>query len=142
MKQTNGENDFAPLGKVISSALEESGLSINDLAIKLDITYEHARRIVSGTNAPGPYLLPLVCKALGIDLDDAKHIISSIKQNRIKKKYGEPLVEPQPIRNAPQKKSGMEPITRVWDFLTAEQKQDVIALAQSWAKRGKQGNAV
>lgn len=142
MVKTNGQTDFAPLGKVISSALEESGMSINDLAMKLDITYEHARRIVSGSNAPGPYLLPLVCKVLSIDLGDARRIISSIKQNRIKKKYGEPLAEPQPIRDTPQKKTGMEPIARVWELLTPEQRQDVIAIAQSLARRGRHKNAV
>lgn len=46
MKKENTQPDYSALGKVILLALKESGMSIKDLAGKLNKTYEHARRIV------------------------------------------------------------------------------------------------
>ena len=40
------------LSEPINRVLQEKGLAIKDLAVMLDVTYEHARRLVRGEGIP------------------------------------------------------------------------------------------
>ncbi len=122
--------DTAPtrLSDLIASRMEERGMSMNDLAKKVDITYEHIRRVVRGAGAPSKYVLQLICTELGLPLREAERLAMV---DKIWGKYGKLLTEYLG------KKPGLEPLERVWDQLSEEQKQGVIGMAQGWAKTNK-----
>lgn len=116
------------LGDLLSSKMEEQGLSIKDLAEKIGMSYEHFRRIVKGQGIPSPLVLKALCELLGLNYMDAERMVTA---DRIRKKYGAIPLE------LSGKKPSLEPIERVWDLLTAEQQQDATTMIQAWAKRTK-----
>lgn len=130
MKKTPGTIASEPnrLSDVITEAMKEKGLGINDLAKQLDTSYEHMRRIVRGEGTPSKFVLKALCLALKLPYRELQDLVSA---DAIQRKYGTlPLVMAG-------KKPGMEPLERVWDDLTEQQQQDILAMAQSWAKRAK-----
>jgi transcriptional regulator with XRE-family HTH domain len=128
MKSNKKPLPQAPLAELIAGKMGEIGVSINDLAGALEISYEHARRVVRGECLPSKHLLASVCEALEIDLGQAERIASLYQMHA---KYGNLVAE------SAGKNSELEPIERVWDLLTPEQQQDAIAMIQAWASRNK-----
>jgi len=116
------------LGSFLSSAMHERGLSIKDVAITLGITYEHIRRIVRGESVPSKLTLKAMCELVGADLSEAAKLATA---DRIRKKYGTVPIE------IAGKKPSLEPMERVWDFLTKNQQQDLITMAQALAQRNR-----
>jgi transcriptional regulator with XRE-family HTH domain len=116
----------APLAALIAGKMREMGVSIKDLAGALEISYEHARRVVRGLCAPSKTLLTAICEALEVDLAQAERIASL---DEMRAKYGNLVAE------SAGKNAALEPIERVWDLLTPEQQQDAIAMIQAWASR-------
>jgi transcriptional regulator with XRE-family HTH domain len=108
--------------------MEEMGISLNDLAKKVDITYEHVRRVVRGNGAPSKFVLKLICEELKLPLREAEKLAMV---DKIWGKYGKLLTEYMG------QKPGMEPIERVWDKLSEEQKSSIVVMVQSLAKASK-----
>lgn len=116
------------IGQMIADKMEEKGLSIKDLAVKLDITYEHVRRIVRGEGVPAKYSLRAICEILGISFREAERVATA---DKVRKKYGASYLEVQG------KKPSLEPLERIWEALTNDQQKDIIVMAQGWVKRNK-----
>jgi transcriptional regulator with XRE-family HTH domain len=117
------------LSELISNAMEKQKVSIKDLAIGLDISYEHARRIVRGEGIPSKHILRAICKALDIDFTVAERLAVD---SRVRKAYGDSV-----ILNLAGKIPSLEPVERIWEQLTPEQQEDAITLMQGWARRNQ-----
>lgn len=116
------------LSELIAKRLEERGLSINELGVLVDITYEHARRIVNAGGIPSKAVLRLISQELGLDFHQMEKMATAAS---IMKKYGSIPLE------LSGKDPEMEPICKAWLHLTDQQKQDAIAMIKGWAKRNK-----
>jgi transcriptional regulator with XRE-family HTH domain len=114
------------LSDMVTAKMEEKGFSIKDLAIKLDLTYEHARRIVRGEGVPSRFVLRPLCELLGMPYKEAERVAT---EDKIRIKYGTVPME------MAGKKPSLEPIERVWDLLSPEQQQDATTMIQGWARR-------
>lgn len=127
-KKRSGEDAYTTrLGDLISKKLAEKDLEILDLAKELEVSYEHARRIVKGLGVPSKPILRIICTYLGMNYKEAEKMVTV---DKIQKKYGGIPLE---LSN---KKPGLEPIERVWDSLTPSQQRDAVTLIQGWARRG------
>jgi transcriptional regulator with XRE-family HTH domain len=122
------EKQNSRVGEMISGAMAEQGLSTKDMSDKLELTYEHVRRIVKGEGVPSKYILKAFCEILGLDYVEAYKAMTA---DQIEKKYG----------GVPAELSGknpeLEPIERAWHHLTAEQKADAISMITGWSKRNR-----
>lgn len=115
-------------GDVIAARMDELGLSIKDVAAKCDVTYEHIRGIVRGYLVPSKYLLPQLAKVLKTDQHDLDKLATA---DKIRMKYGKITVE------MAGKNPELEPLEKVWDYLSEEHKTDLISMAQTYAKRDR-----
>src|SRR5579884_3289142 len=120
----------AALGTRIDAAMQERGVSIRDLARKLEITYEHARRLARGEAVPSSYLLKAVCAYLKLPYEELQNIATS---DRIRKKYGTLPLE------LTGKNPELDPIERAWPYLTDDQKKTLITLAQALVQQNTVG---
>lgn len=122
------QNTPTMLSDLIAEAMTEKNLSIRGMAEKVDLTYEHMRRIAKGESVPSTVILRAICKVLDIDFDTAQRFAVASK---IREKYG----------NIPAEIAGkepeLEPIERAWQHLTDAQKQDAVTMIQGWAKRNR-----
>ena len=129
MRQTKStEMSATRVGQLLTDAMEEKQLSIKDLSLQLDITYEHVRRIVRGEAIPSKYVLKMFCQILGVALHEAELAATA---DRVQKRYGA-----LPLELAG-KKPGMDTLERLWDRLTTEQQASVTIMAQSLVKHNK-----
>lgn len=118
------------LSEMIGQRMEGKGISIGELAISADSVYEHIRRIVRGESVPSKLMLKVICEILKLPYKQMQDIADEAK---IREKYGDLLVR------LAGKEPSMEPLERVWGSLTESQQKDIIAMAQSWAKRSRVG---
>jgi transcriptional regulator with XRE-family HTH domain len=116
------------ISELIAASMKEKGLSIRQLAEKLDVVYETVRGIVTGNTVPSPYLVKAVADALGEDQKEWEQLAVS---DRIRAKWGK---IPMEIAG---KNPELEPIEREWKHLSEEHKQDIIAMIQTYAKRDR-----
>lgn len=120
------------LAAMIVEKMDERGVTILDLAKKLDLSYEHTRRIVRGM-IPSRRMLKAICEELKLPY---KQVLDLANADKITEKYGElPAVMAG-------KKPGMEPLERVWDDLNEDQQRDLIVIAQGWAMRTRARRAL
>lgn len=124
----NNEDSATRLSEFISQRMEEQGVSLNDLATRINITYEHVRRVVRGVGAPSKYVLKLICEELKLPLREAEKLAMT---DKLGTKYGKLLTEYMG------KKPGMEPLELVWDSLSEAHQHDLIVMARAWAKQDK-----
>lgn len=118
----------ALLSEMINKKMEEVGMSIRGLAQKLEMSYEHVRRITNAESIPSPRVLKDICGHLKLNYKEAEKLLTA---DKIRKKYGTIPLE------LSGKKPGLEPIERVWDQLTPEHQKDAVVLITDWAKRDK-----
>lgn len=119
------ETTVPRLAEMITARMQEGGVTTLDLAKKLDISYEHMRRVVKGM-IPSRFVLKALCEELKLPY---KQVLDLANADKIKEKYGDlPAVMAG-------KKPGMEPLERIWDYLTEDQQKDLVLMAQEWAKR-------
>ena len=116
------------IGEMVRAAMDEQGVSIKDLARKIDTTYEHTRRIVKGEGVPSKYVLKLICQELGIPYKEAERAATA---DRIKKRFGDIPLE------LSGKNPELEPIAHAWNHLSEDQKKDATSMIVTWAKRNK-----
>src|SRR5262249_27230983 len=112
--------------RLVQEGMERCGFTIKDISDKVEITYEHARRIVRGEALPSKYVIKLIGEALGIEYDT---LIKAALADRLRRKYGAAAVE-QAASRLP---SGLEELARLWDDLTEENRRDLTAMARAWA---------
>jgi transcriptional regulator with XRE-family HTH domain len=124
----NDQDTSTDLSIRISDAMEERGVSIRDLAKKLDLSYEHVRRIVRGITIPSTALLLMMCSELGLD---KTAMLAAARMTKVLKDYGG--IPPELIGH----KAGLEPIERVWDRLTDDQQKDAVTMIEGWARRNR-----
>jgi transcriptional regulator with XRE-family HTH domain len=108
--------------------MEHQGISIRDLSTRLTISYEHIRRIVKGESIPSLYILKAISQALGLQAEEMERLA---KVGRLNKKFGSLPIE------LSGKDSTLQPIEQIWNDLTAEHKEDLIAMARKWAERDR-----
>jgi len=111
----------------IRGAMEERDISIRQLGISCDVSYETARRVYRGS-IPAKPVLRLMCEVLDLNFDEMGRLANAAT---LIKKYGEIPLE------VAGKNPELAPIERVWFLLTPDQKQDAISLIQAWAARSK-----
>lgn len=116
------------LSEIIAKRMGELGITINELAQLVDISYEHARRIVNVGGVPARPVLRLISRELNLDFHELDKMAAAAN---ITKKYGSIPLE------LSGKNPELEPIERAWQHLTDQQKQDAIAMVKGWAKRNK-----
>jgi len=104
--------------------MQTRGLAIKDLAVLLDVTYEHARRLVRGEGVPSRPLIRRLAEALELSFDELNRLATA---DKIRMKFGTVPLE------LAGKNPELEPIERVWVHLTHDQKRDAITLVTSWA---------
>lgn len=121
---TPNQGSQTAFGDLISAAMAEKNLSIRGLAEIVGLTYEHVRRIVRGENLPSKVVIRAICNELGIDVNEAERLAVAAK---ITATYG---AIPMEIAG---KNPELEPIERVWNNLTKEQKRNAISMIQGWA---------
>lgn len=114
------------LQEALTEAMEKKGITILDLAKKLELSYEHTRRYVRGESVPSNMALREICAYLELPYEELKVKATA---DKMMDKYGDlPLV-------LAGKNPSMEPLEHVWKDLTEGQQQDIISMAQAWAKR-------
>jgi transcriptional regulator with XRE-family HTH domain len=118
------------VGEIISNAMEEQGVSIRDLSVKLETTYEHVRRIVRGEGVPSKFLLKLICDHLGLEYREVER---EAMTDRVERKFGGSLPPDILGKRNPE----LDPIERAWTNLTEEQKHDLVSMAKSWSQRNR-----
>ena len=124
----NKESTPTKLSKIISDRMDERGVTINQLAEKLDIVYEHTRRIVRGIVVPSKFVLKAICEELKLPY---KELLDMAKEAKMMDEYGDVALK------LAGKKPSMQPLERIWDDLTTEQQKDIISMAQGWVKRAR-----
>jgi transcriptional regulator with XRE-family HTH domain len=116
------------LAELLTSKMEEQGMTMNELAEKLDVTYEHVRRIVRGEGIPSKYVLKLIAEVFKFKYHDLEKIAVS---DKIKKKYGSIPAE------LAGKDPTLEPLEKLWFKLHEEQRAALIDMASSFARRNR-----
>jgi transcriptional regulator with XRE-family HTH domain len=127
-KHTAIEPTVTRVSEVMTAAMEDQGLSIRDLAEKVDVTYEHIRGIVRGHVVPHKFLLKAISDALGLDEHELQ---KTAVADSIEKKHGKIPLE------LSGKNPELEPIERAWAHLSPEHKDDLIMMAQTFARSDK-----
>lgn len=122
-KKTN--EHFASVAELVADAMEQRGLTIRDLAIKLGLTYEHIRRVVRGEAIPSKFILKPMCDELGIAFDEVDQIATGEK---IRKKYGAIPVDLTP------RDPDLSVIEKLWRQLSKGHRKDALSMMQTWAK--------
>jgi transcriptional regulator with XRE-family HTH domain len=106
--------------------MEDLNLSIRDLAVRIDISYEHCRGIVRGKTTPSKHILKILCEALDLPPKEMERIRTA---DKIREKYGNIPLE------LSAKNPELEPIERIWNLLSNQHKSDLIAIARAYAQQ-------
>jgi len=72
-------------GMLFASAVQKKGVSLRDLAAKLDFAYEHMRKLWLGHSAPSKLLLKALCRELDMNFEQAEKAATA---DRMERKYG------------------------------------------------------
>ncbi len=98
---------------------------MRDLAQKLDLSYEHVRRIARGENTPSAFVLKPICEILDMDFTEAERLA---KSQRIRRRYGAVQVE---FRD---RVPGLQEVERLWGRLNETQRKDALTMMNGWVK--------
>lgn len=71
-------------GQLLAAAVQKKGISLRDLAIRFDYSYEQMRKIWQG-RSPSNLLLKAICKELEIDPKKAEEAVTA---DRMQRRYG------------------------------------------------------
>lgn len=72
-------------GLMFADAVQNKGVSLREIAAKVEMTYEQIRKCYLGTSSPSPLLTKELCKMLGMDLKLAQEAVNS---DRMERKFG------------------------------------------------------
>lgn len=113
----------------MDKALEETGLSVRDLAEKLGASYQHLNTIRNGERQPSELMLEAICKALGLDYDK---MLPLVVRDKMENQYGRDA-----LAAAFDKSPRMAEYEAYAPLLTAEQHKTVITMMSSFAKSNR-----
>jgi transcriptional regulator with XRE-family HTH domain len=116
-------------GDVLTEQMQKLKMSIADLAEKLGTSYEHVRGMVKGNTLPSKLMVQALADALKMKCEELNRIVTA---DRIRVKFGTIPLE------LAGKNPELEPLERVWKYLSQEHKADLIAQAGAWAKRDRE----
>jgi transcriptional regulator with XRE-family HTH domain len=126
--QKQPETPLYKLATEITEALEAQGKTMMDLALAIDMTYEHVRKICHGLAFPSKFMLREICKFL--DLDEPK-MDDLLKQDKILREYGE----------MPQALTGKDPrytkIEMMLPKISEDQFQIIVGQLEGWSKQNR-----
>jgi len=117
------------LARRLSERLDDGDLpevTLRDLAKKLGVSYEYVRRVVRGEALPASPRLKKIATELGLDQAELE---SLAEQDRVQKKF--PGIVPQPEKLP----ADMNLMRQLWDDLGKAEREDLIFIADRWAKR-------
>lgn len=121
------------LGDRVNNAMQDKGMGIRDVAEKLELTYEHVRRIVRGEAIPSKFILKPIAELLSMEYSELEQLATA---ERIRKKYGAIQVDIIP------KNATLDPVEKVWNKLTEKQQKDALSMMQGWAKNNRSEKGV
>lgn len=129
MVTKNEDKPLTRTAELMKDAMAAEGLSINDLAKKVDVSYEHIANMLrpGSTTTPAARLLVDIAKALKLNLNKLK---LAAEMDFIQKKNLD-----AGVKELARKNPELEPIERDFPKLTEEHKADVIAMVKMFAKR-------
>jgi transcriptional regulator with XRE-family HTH domain len=113
----------------LTKRMEELNLSIAEVAQKVGATYEHVRSLVRGKAVPSKMMVQAVADALRMNKVELERLATA---DRIRAKFGKIPLE------LSGKNPELEPLERVWQYLSKEHKADLIAQAEAWARRDRE----
>ena len=126
----NEDNQYSEeLSELVSAGLAAKEMSIKDLSNALEVTYEHARRLVKGF-PPSKPILRLLAAILELDFDKLEEVAVAAS---IRRRFGDVQLRIEG------KDPEMEPVARLWKQLKDHQKGDILAMMKTMAKRSKEG---
>lgn len=108
----------------LNAALENKGMSLQELADATDMSYEYVRRLVKGEAVPSVRVLRDLARVLSLD---QQALIDDANADRLKARMGDQF------EKMLGKNPELAPIERFWDRLTEEQKQTVTTLVRTLA---------
>jgi transcriptional regulator with XRE-family HTH domain len=68
--------------QMFNQGIQTKGISLSDLAGKLDYSYEQLRKILLGLSSPSPLLLKELCRELGMDRATAQKAAEADRAER------------------------------------------------------------
>lgn len=116
----------------LRQAMEDHGLSLNDLAKETNHSYEYVRRLIRGLNLPSPNLLKLLCQRFKWDLAEMQ---DTTTQDRFRKRNGPSGVIAQP-RNPE-----IEPFEKGWHLLKPSQKAVLLEQLETFVENNRRWGA-
>ena len=69
-------------GKTLEEAIENSGMSMNEVAGRSESTYEHLRKLVKSMAYPSKDMLRRLCKVLKLDFDNMSELVTLDKMQK------------------------------------------------------------
>jgi hypothetical protein len=121
--QPNGR--FAAL---LVQRAEVKSMSLRDLAVATECSYEHMRKLVKGLAYPSKPLLKSLCDLLEMDREHADKCITA---DKIQHKFGK---IPALLAG---KNPEMDAMEKNWTYLTMEQKQVLNTMAMTFAQQNR-----
>ncbi len=79
------DRPLGQLGEALADALEKDHKNLSDFARSIDITYEHARKLVKGIAFPSRLLLKEICRVLDLNFDEMDLLLV---EDKLRHKYG------------------------------------------------------
>ncbi len=73
------------LGNALFAALAKNGMSLRDLAVQTDSTYEHMRKMTKGMAFATDVRLRQICKVLGLNFSEMQKLMT---QDKMEKRFG------------------------------------------------------
>lgn len=120
--------DIEPKGRFSSDlkrAVEESGLTLTELAQKVDSTYEHMRKLVAGRAYPSTHLLRAMASTLGADREEWSEMIEADKLFKRYKKL------PKFLNTNPK----LEPFEAIINALNQEQIEAMLSMGKTFVRQ-------
>lgn len=124
----NTSAKMTDLSKMIESALEEKGISVRELALKVGVTYEYMRLVVRGGRVPKRPTLINICRELGLDVKEAE------RQVRLQKMQAD-LSEVYAVLP-----DDLQVVAKNWDLLSGTQRKFITDTVSNWVSKQNKNN--
>lgn len=124
----NTSAKMTDLSKMIENALEEKGISVRELALKVGATYEYMRLVVRGDRLPSRPTLINICHELGLDVKEAE------RQVRLQKMQAD-LSEVYAVLP-----DDLQVVAKNWDLLSGTQRKFITDTVSNWVSKQNKNN--
>jgi transcriptional regulator with XRE-family HTH domain len=118
-------------GTALAAVLNEKSMSLRDLAAKLDMTYEHMRKLMTNRSHPERLTLKEICHVTGLDFKKMEELVVQDKMDR---DYGDARYTA--VGRSPRVKQ-IEPLV---SSLSDEQFRMVLAMLRGLSKASQHRN--